>query len=213
MIPDGAQKRLTTGSEKCKELGYGTADDIRRELVTVGPLGPSLLMHGHPHAVEIRGEFHHSLRPIGKLLVRKKLEVIAEHNGQHDMPLWIIIGSDVYDITGESYLPIQDAGPDVVAEFPFGSHEEECQLRSNPGGVPTTLPVSGDAQANLLERLLPFKCALVGGARGSKKAALEPYTPGMLRWHDNPTAGMYTAVNGIVYDVTGKLVFPGSWLQ
>ena len=98
-------------------------------------------------------------------------------------------------------------GSNVAAEFSFESHEEEDQLRSNPGGVPETLPVSGDAHVNLLERLLPFKCALVDGTRGSKKPVLEPYTPSMLRWHDNPTAGMYTAINGIVYDVTGKLTF------
>lgn len=95
-----------------------------------------------------------------------------------------------------------------MAEFPFDSEEEEDQLRSNPGGIPKTLPVSNVDYAKLLDRLLPFKCALVDGTRGFKRPVLEPYTPAMLRWHDNPTDGMYTAINGIVYDIAGKLTFP-----
>lgn len=57
---------------------------------------------GSGHAAQIRAEFRKSIQPIGKLLMYKRHEEIAEHNGKNGMPLWISVGTDVYDVTSES---------------------------------------------------------------------------------------------------------------
>lgn len=80
---------------------------------------------------------------------------------------------------------------------------EKGQLTENPGGRPKSLPDDADVYEDLLKRLQPFRCALFEGQKAPKKTVLPPFTPAMLSWHDNPTSGMYIAVEGIIYNVTG----------
>ncbi|KAK7996473.1 hypothetical protein PG989_004513 [Apiospora arundinis] len=170
----------------CLQMGYPTADMIRRELITLNTLGPKLREDGHPGADQIRGELTKSCPNIGKLLLPRTAEQISEYDGEGGMPLWIILGTTVYDIT----------------RFSFGTQREQAQLTQNPGSRPTSLPDDPDAYDDLLKRLQPFRCALFEGQKAPKKMTLPLFTPNMLKWHDNPTAGMYIAIDGIVYNVS-----------
>jgi hypothetical protein len=91
-------------AEMCQKMGYSTARRIRSQLLTVGPHGPMLRSDGNEHAAEIRAELGKSIRPIGKLLLYQRYQEIAEYNGKNSMPLWIPVGTDVYDVTSESRL-------------------------------------------------------------------------------------------------------------
>lgn len=59
---------------------------------------------------------------------------------------------------------------------------------------------------DLMARLAPYRCALLD------LSALEPvgnpgsrvFTDLSLAWHDNPSSGLYTAVDDIVYDLLRK---------
>jgi hypothetical protein len=44
------------------------------------------------------------------------------------------------------------------------------------------------------------------GKKVHKNGRLPIYTESMLRRHDNPTDGIYTAINGYIYDITGKSI-------
>lgn len=54
--------------------------------------------------LEAQPEFQRQLResyePIGKLIRPLRREEIAERNGEYGKPLWIILGQNVFDITG-----------------------------------------------------------------------------------------------------------------
>ncbi|KAK8119752.1 uncharacterized protein PG998_004378 [Apiospora kogelbergensis] len=171
--------------ELCLQLGHSTAEMIRRELITLSPLGPKLREDGHPGADQIRSKLIQICPKMGKLLVPRTADEISEYDGQEGMPLWIVIGTTVYDIT----------------KFTYSTQREKTQLTENPGGRPKTLPDDPEVYDDLLLRLFPFRCALFRGQKAPPKTALSLFTPSMLRWHDNPTAGMYIAVDGIVYNV------------
>ncbi|KAK8052303.1 hypothetical protein PG993_003688 [Apiospora rasikravindrae] len=174
-------------SELCLQMGFPTAEMIRRELITLSPLGPKLREDGHPAADQIRGELNQSGQKIGKLLLPRTVEYISEYDGRGGMPMWIIISTTVYDIT----------------RFTFGTQKEKAQLTENLGGRPNSLPDDPDVYDDLLQRLFLFRCALFEGRKAPKKtmAELPPFSPAMLSWHDNPTSGMYIAVDGIIYNV------------
>ncbi|KAK7926597.1 cytochrome b5 [Apiospora marii] len=150
------------------------------------PLGPMLRNDGHPAADDIRGKLGQVCKKVGKLLIPRTAEQIAEYDGEEGMPMWIVIGTTVYDIT----------------TFTFGTQMEKGQLTENPGGRPKRLPDDPDVYEDLLKRLQPFRCALFEGIKALRKTVLPPFTPAMLGWHDNPTSGMYISVDGIIYNVS-----------
>ncbi|KAK8043138.1 hypothetical protein PG994_013621 [Apiospora phragmitis] len=172
-------------SKLCLERGFPTAEMIRRDLITLSPFGPKLREDEHPVADEVRGMLSQSNQKVGKLLLPRTPEEIFEYDGQGGMPMWIIISTTVYDIT----------------TFSFGTQQEKAQLSENPGGRPKSLPDDPDVYDDLLKRLQPFRCAVFQGQKAPKKEVLHPFSPAMLSWHDNPTAGMYTAIDGIVYNI------------
>ncbi|KAK7710732.1 hypothetical protein SLS64_005636 [Diaporthe eres] len=53
---------------------------------------------------EFQEELKESHQPIGKLIRPLRSEEIAERDGEHGRPFWIILGQDVFDITGMSSL-------------------------------------------------------------------------------------------------------------
>lgn len=59
-----------------------------------------------PYGIIAKPEFLRELKlkeqPMAKLLLPLQLEDIAERNGQCGKPKWIVIGRDVFDLTGKS---------------------------------------------------------------------------------------------------------------
>ncbi|ORY54357.1 uncharacterized protein BCR38DRAFT_509211, partial [Pseudomassariella vexata] len=147
----------------------------------IGPNGPLLRTDGHEHAETIRREFGNTIHPIGKLLMRRKRQEIAEYNGENGMRRWITIGIDIYDVT----------------TFTFGSREERERLLNTPGSI-VKLPEADDVRKDLLSRLFPYKCAFTEGFKGCVRNYTLPMTLRMLSWHDNPSSGLYMAIDGIV---------------
>lgn len=82
-------------------MGYPNADSVRRELITMTPLGPKLRIDGHPAADDMRSKLSQCCKKVGKLLVPRTAEQIAEYDGEGGMPMWIVIGTTVYDITSK----------------------------------------------------------------------------------------------------------------
>lgn len=89
----------------------------------------------------------------------------------------------------------------TIADFPFTSDDERRILVQRSWGKVT---LDANYRIDLINRLEPYKCGKV------KRVKLEPlnqlftYTPRMLRLHDNPRNGIYIAIHGLVYDVTGR---------
>ncbi|KAI1851506.1 hypothetical protein JX265_012412 [Neoarthrinium moseri] len=174
-------------TKMCRKLGYTTARRIRSRLLEVGPLGPMLRTDGDEHANKIRCEFGKSIFPLGKLVVHRRPEDIAEYDGTNGMPVWIRIGANVYDLT-DFKLPRKDQ---AVMDA----------LKKNPGGHPPNIPKYPD----LWEKLRQHRCALVMEYHRQPQDVLHPFTEKMLRYHDNPTYGCYTAIDGYVYDIGNYL--------
>lgn len=101
-------------------------------------------------------------------------------------------------------------------EFTFETKEEEDELRMRPSSQHTP---GYSYPGNLHERLQPHRVGIVMRTRRrqseeTRSNPLTPLTLNMLRWHDNPSTGIYIAINNQVWDVTGKLN-PGFlfWLE
>ncbi|KAH8681754.1 hypothetical protein BX600DRAFT_491920 [Xylariales sp. PMI_506] len=175
-------------TEACRALGYCTAEKICDEMLTIGPSGPMLRVKQCRNAAQIRAQFRKSILPIGKVLMERKIHEIAEYNGTNGMPTWITIGPEVFDLTGFHAIDAQ----------------EWQSLTQNPGGTPEALPpLTSSLYNELITRLRPYRCALVASStRKATRHVLYPFTHDMLKWHDNPSAGCYTAIDNIVYDIS-----------
>ncbi|KAK9416099.1 hypothetical protein SUNI508_09872 [Seiridium unicorne] len=134
---------------------------------------------------------------VGKLLQWYRPDEVAEYNGIGGIPSWVIYRNRIFDIT----------------EYQPASSKEQEWLESSAGG-----PIRMDTE----ERSASVR-ALLDGIRSFQIGIVMPYTPAwiseepsylvtktMLRRHDNPIDGYYTAINGVVYDIGGYLHYhPG----
>lgn len=81
----------------------------------------------------------------------------------------------------------------------------------HPGGNPLScLLADGNLDADLvLSRLQPYRCAVVeqdtsfGGPSAKQENVM---TPRDVRCHVYPQEGMYTIIDGYVYDLSGKFL-------
>jgi hypothetical protein len=81
-------------------LGFSTSEDIRKQLLHLGKLGPSLRTDGDRNAAAIRARLGSEIFSLGKLIVPTRLEEIAEYDGTNGMPVWVTISTNVYDLSG-----------------------------------------------------------------------------------------------------------------
>ncbi|KAI1861767.1 uncharacterized protein JN550_010707 [Neoarthrinium moseri] len=164
------------------------------ELVSCGKQGYRLYDSGI--ARELRASIK-TRKPRGKLLQWIRPEEVAEFNGANEMPTFVSFGGDVFDIT----------------DFQYASMKEKELLHMRPGGVITFGRDYGqDAIVELLLRLKPYRCGLLmpRDPAPRKYQDLKLLTPNTLRLHDNPSDGIYTAIDGVVYDLSGYVDFhPG----
>jgi hypothetical protein len=99
-----------------------------------------------------------------------------------------------------------DFDPDI--DFPF-SADEKSFFTKNPGG-PIQLEFDSKRSVyDIFQRLLPYRCGLIMPVDDAPpiEESLPTYTLNELQWHDNPTDGIYTAINGFVYDITGSFFY------
>ncbi|KAI2464278.1 hypothetical protein F4781DRAFT_413626 [Annulohypoxylon bovei var. microspora] len=177
-------------SNTLKELG-ATENDYGA-IVVVGPRGPTLI-HGNGRAETIRGMFKVSIQPIGKLVQLRRIEEIAECNGQDGRPTWILWGPHVYDITN---LSPQSPEEQMLLDHGAGGPIFNCLTRVN------------DRSSQLRTRLEPYKSGYLDTLLPNH--IMRHFTPRMLRWYDSPGLGIYIALGGIVYDISDYLQFhPG----
>ncbi|KAK9771750.1 hypothetical protein SCAR479_11538 [Seiridium cardinale] len=141
----------------------------------------------------IRARLGDEIAPIGKLLMSKRREEIAEYDGKDGMPFWLRIGNDAYDLTN------------------FAASKKDLEtLRclAQPSKYRETMDPTSNAQ--MLKKLRAYRCAFVQQRPVKWLSTLRPYTLGMLRQHDSPTFGCYTAIGGYVYDLTSYIdMHPG----
>lgn len=195
-------RKLTDTLER---LQYTDAD--YKSIIDLTSQGP--MLNGDRKAQVVKSQLNaQQIGKLGKLLPQRCPEEVSECDGRDGAPLWVSIGTDVYDITG-TYSPYSYVTCEVLIKtvaFPFSSDEERSELTSNPGG---SIPLLGNPKLRdtkeLINRLDPYRCAVIR-SRKTPKSIPSPrnYTPTMLGWYDNPRMGFYTAINGIVYDFTGK---------
>ncbi|KAI1370119.1 hypothetical protein F4677DRAFT_451708 [Hypoxylon crocopeplum] len=156
------------------------------QIVISGPQGPTLRADDR-RADYIRGMFGVALRPIGKLIIHKRIEEIAERNGQDGQPAWTTWGPHVYDIT---------------EDFPPQSPEErEALLQSAGGPLFETLKRPSAPATGLRDRLRPYLCAYLDLPIATRQT-MRHFTPRTLRWYDNPDIGVYIALDNIVFDIS-----------
>ncbi|KAI1486414.1 hypothetical protein F5X96DRAFT_682046 [Biscogniauxia mediterranea] len=172
----------------------GANEDDYRAIVKTGPLGPQLVS-SDARADFIRGHFQKSLQPIGKLLLKRRPEEVADFNGSNGSPRWVTAGSYAFDL----------------ADFKFSSQQEEELLNKSAGGpIQMTLSAKNPAAKDLMDRLKPHLCAIVESDRPDTHFNAQQFTPRMLRWHDNPELRCYMAIGGMVYDMQAYTSFhPG----
>ncbi|KAH6651985.1 hypothetical protein BKA67DRAFT_660758 [Truncatella angustata] len=171
-------------------------DNVETKNVTVcGPKGRQL----RPEYTKLREELR---KPgmrcrVGKLLPWYRREELAEFDGSKNMPSWVAMADAIFDIT--EYLP-KDA-------------ETQKWLNGSAGG-----PLRPDTQERLdciSEILSSPQVRNIGIVMPGpcKTAAREPsylIPKSRLRHYDNPTDGLYTVINGHVYDVADYMDFhPG----
>lgn len=99
-IPWEFQQLSSDETGPCHELGLSTGEDIRSQLLEVGDDGPALRADGDPRADAIRAQLGSKVISHGKLIMRRRLEEIAEYDGTNGMPTWVRIGTGVYDLSG-----------------------------------------------------------------------------------------------------------------
>ncbi|KAI1775814.1 hypothetical protein F4818DRAFT_415015 [Hypoxylon cercidicola] len=172
-----------------KEIG--TTESEYRAVIVTGPQGPTLA-RGDQRAELIRTRLN-AIKPIGKLILLRRAEEVAECNGQNGQPAWVSLGPDIYDITN----------------FPLQPSDEHLGLAQSAGGpVPRAVMESNTGVDQLLRRLDPYRCAYLDEPQPAR--IMQYFTPRQLRWYDNPDLGIYIAVNNVVFDITTYLRFhPG----
>ncbi|KAI1864107.1 uncharacterized protein JN550_009127 [Neoarthrinium moseri] len=157
------------------------------------------LLEGDPNPImsNLCGDMKENGVSKGKLLQWLRTEEVAEHDGKHGLPLYVTYKSQVFDVT------------DFVAD----TQEQNDLVRKNPGGeLQFSEHDDGSSRAALIKLLRPCRCGIVMPRKGRQVSlnALDVFTPSRLRHHDNPSDGMYTAIHGYVYDLTGYVDYhPG----
>ncbi|KAI1473874.1 hypothetical protein K445DRAFT_380391 [Daldinia sp. EC12] len=155
-------------------------------MVVTGYQGPTLAQDVRADAV--RAKLSTSIKPLGKLILQKRIEELAECNGQNGRPAWTSWGPFIFDITN----------------FPTSSAEEKEALAEGCGGpLPQILIRTEDETKQLLERLNPYTCAYLYVPQPARN--MRYFTQDMLRWYDNPSCGIYIALGGGVYDISGTM--------
>ena len=79
-----------------------TAKDYS-EIVTGSPIGPMLIRSADSRVQALKTRLRSSFQPIGKLIMQRRSEEVAEFDGKNGARSWITIGFDVYDITSKLY--------------------------------------------------------------------------------------------------------------
>ncbi|KAI0134869.1 hypothetical protein F4814DRAFT_399191 [Daldinia grandis] len=160
-------------------------------MVVIGPHGPEL--NQDARAEVFRAKLHTSIHPIGKLMLRRRIEEVAECDGRNGRPAWTSWGPLIFDIT----------------HFPARSVEEQEALTESSGGpLSKDLARSEHEISQLLQRLTPYTCAYLHVAQPVRN--MRHFTLEMLRWYDNPSHGVYIALGNAVYDISDYLRFhPG----
>ncbi|KAI1463831.1 uncharacterized protein F4812DRAFT_445583 [Daldinia caldariorum] len=160
-------------------------------MVVTGPQGPMLTQDLRANVVRVK--LNTSIEPIGKLILPRRIEELAECNGQNGRPAWTSWGSLIFDVTN----------------FPARSSEEREALSESYGGsLSQNLIRTEDETKHLLERLNPYSCAFLHIPRPTRH--MRYFTQNTLRWYDNPSYGIYMALGGGVYDISEYLHFhPG----
>ncbi|KAI0173207.1 hypothetical protein GGR52DRAFT_542267 [Hypoxylon sp. FL1284] len=168
-----------------------TTEEEYHAVVATGPQGPTLI-RGDPRAEAIRARLS-DRRPIGKLILLKRAEELAESNGRNGQPSWISLGPQIYDIT----------------KFPFRPADIHFGLPQSAGGpMPSAILENRTRADDLVRRLNPYLCGYLDMPQPARH--MQHFTPRRLRWFDNPDLGIYIAVNNVVYDITSYLRFhPG----
>ncbi|KAK7926666.1 cytochrome b5-like heme/steroid binding domain-containing protein [Apiospora marii] len=130
---------------------------------------------------------------VGKLVVPRFEAAVRENDGTDGLPLYKTHGKDVYDLTNFACPP----------------HWKPVLL-DNPGGpIDETLPDFYPAMVSVIAK---HRCGQIMDPPTAPRpeADLVPFSSGTLRWHDNPNLGVYFAIDGYVYNMTGYLdVHPG----
>ncbi|KAI1646649.1 uncharacterized protein F4817DRAFT_339853, partial [Daldinia loculata] len=160
-------------------------------MIVIGPQGPELNQDARSDVV--RAKFNTSIQPIGKLMLRRRIEEVAECDGQNGRRTWTSWGPLIFDITN----------------FPARSIEEQEALTESSGGPLSKDLTRSEHETNqLLERLTPYTCAYLHVEQPVRN--MRYFTPEMLRWYDNPSHGVYIALENAVYDISDYLRFhPG----
>ncbi|KAK3319857.1 hypothetical protein B0T19DRAFT_273521 [Cercophora scortea] len=123
----------------------------------------------------------------GKLLIPRRLPDILEHDGREGRPLWITIGTKVYDITN----------------FPFENEEEKKALLDAPPGAAALDAFYEDVNTNSLSRRLQaYQCATVRQPMIRHKRKLDVFTMRFLGRYISPGVGLWTVIDANVYDLT-----------
>ncbi|KAI0008415.1 hypothetical protein F4779DRAFT_451025 [Xylariaceae sp. FL0662B] len=138
----------------------------------------------------IRKQFGQAIKPIGKQMLEMYPEEVAECQGQNGAPLWVTVGSYIYDLTG----------------FPFVDNEERDKLiRISKNHITLFAMPQDNLTDDLVGRLSTRRCGNIKCPKTGSRRGLHPFTPRSLRWHDNPSMGVYVAIENIVYDITGYI--------
>ncbi|KAI1800791.1 hypothetical protein F4811DRAFT_494152 [Daldinia bambusicola] len=166
----------------------GATESDYSAMVVTGPQGPILTQDLRANAVRVK--LNTSIEPIGKLILPRRIEELAECNGQNGRSAWTSWGSLIFDVTS----------------FPARSSEEREALSESYGGpLSQSLIRTEEETKHLLERLNPYTCAFLHTPRPAQH--MRHFTQRMLRWYDNPSYGIYIALGGAVYDISGQLFF------
>lgn len=99
----------------------------------------------------------------------------------------------------------------MVPEFPFESEDEKNALMKQTGGNPLTrILAHEDLDADLVvSRLKPYRCAVVDrdtSFKGPSARQEKVMTTQDIGCHLYPQEGMYTIIDGHVYDLSGKII-------
>jgi cytochrome b involved in lipid metabolism len=123
----------------------------------------------------------------GRAMLWREYEDIAQCNGLNGSPLWIMLGSNVYD----------------MSDFDFGSYQDGLEvLVSKPGGNPASELFKKDFKiADINHTLKPYKIGNIRPAASCAGVDL-PFTNTEVGLHEYLATGMYTIINGNVYDLT-----------
>jgi hypothetical protein len=146
-------------------------------------------------------------KPLGKVLTWKHPEEVYEHDGQDGRELWCIVGSFIYNITGE-LTPISARAPLTgLTAFRYDSDaEKEALVALAARKRSANKAFLGLDVSDLLNRLEPYKCGYLRQAPGPAPSRHRTFTLRELGRYIYPQIGMYCAIGGDVYDLGRKFI-------